>query len=123
MFQQERVDPWDLIGSGCLHNAQRGDEESRRNRVYKNFIREKGQHNKWSKQSRWKRKYVPWHNREEAQLDQSFSSSYSEEEEVVALDDDSGVVKNESETTALNERNDDVDDDDDEGQDGETQKA
>lgn len=112
-----------MIGSGCLHNAQRGDEESRRNRVYKNFIREKGQHNKWSKQSRWKRKYVPWHNREEAQLDQSFSSSYSEEEEVVVLDDDSGAVKNESETTALNEPNDDIDDDDDEGQDGETQKA
>ena len=33
---------WDKIGSGKFNTAQRGDEESRRNRVYKNFIREKG---------------------------------------------------------------------------------
>lgn len=45
---------WDKIGSGKFNTAQRGDEESRRNRVYKNFIREKGHHKESSKQFRWK---------------------------------------------------------------------
>ena len=49
---------WEFIGSGKFNTAQRGDEESRRNRVYKNFIREKGQHKESSKQFRWKQKYI-----------------------------------------------------------------
>ena len=40
---------------------------------------------------------MAWHNGEEAQFDQSFSSSFSEEEEIIVLDGgDSGVKENES---------------------------
>lgn len=42
-------DSWNLINNGKFSTSQRGDEESRRNRVYKNFIREKGQHKETSK--------------------------------------------------------------------------
>ena len=72
---------WDKIGSGKFNTAQRGDEESRRNRVYKNYIRDKGQHKESSKQFRWKQKYFSLHLQDKYIEDNdNFSSSYSEDD-------------------------------------------